>query len=423
MVHASTNTLYASKCLFYRQPTSKKEVFMKSRIVTAGLFLTSFILGAGCGPNGSDDTGDAAALGGASEQNTTGSSNTGGIGGGQAEVGVANVGAGGTSAGSSGATDGASGSNAGAGGATAGASGINAGAGGTTAGTGGINAGAGGTTAGTGGSNTGTGGEGFVDGEADSGASMGTCLEGTGDFSDKGPYTVQTKVVTIGDKGQYTIFYPSPLESNCPHPIVAWGNGTFITGGTAYAHFNEHMASWGIVAIASHNSNVGDGTFQTAAIDYLLAQNKDSTSEFFGKLSTKAGVTGHSQGGRGSDAASTHANVEATGNLQGSFGSPPGGDVAFLCLTGTEDLRPDDCPSAVSIASTPAMAASYDGMDHLSTVFNATAPGTIQYARLLSAWFRCFLADDTNACAMFKGGANCPICNESGWAQIFSNNY
>jgi hypothetical protein len=258
---------------------------------------------------------------------------------------------------------------------------------------------------------------------ADAGAPAGTCLQGSGDFTDKGPYAVQTKQVTIGAKGQYTIFYPNPLESNCPHPIVAWGNGTTITGGTAYAHFNEHMASWGIVAIASHNSSVGDGSFHTAAIDYLLAQNNDSSSEFFGKLSTRAGVSGHSQGGAGADAASTHPNVEANGNVQGSFGTPPGGDVAFLCLTGTADINTTGCPSAVSAATTPAMCAKYDGMDHISTIINPSAPGSIQYARLLSAWFRCFLADDTDACAMFKGGADCPVCKEPGWAEIFTNNY
>ena len=33
-------------------------------------------------------------------------------------------------------------------------------------------------------------------------------------------------------------------------PVVT-GNGTTVPGGTAYSHFNDHMASWGIVAIAS----------------------------------------------------------------------------------------------------------------------------------------------------------------------------
>jgi hypothetical protein len=249
-----------------------------------------------------------------------------------------------------------------------------------------------------------------------------TCLKGTGDFTQAGPYKFKQKQVTIEPKGAFTIVYPDPLEANCPHPIVAWGNGTLITGGTAYSHFNEHAASWGIVTIASHDSNVGDGSFHKAAIDYLLAQNKQSGSEFFAKLSERAGVSGHSQGGAGGDRASTHPNVKANVNVQGSFGTPPESPAAFLCLTGTEDVATTGCPMAVRAAKVPALSASYDGADHVATtLFEGT--GIDQYKRLYSAWFRCFLADDSAACAMFKGGAECPVCKERGWDEIFANNY
>jgi hypothetical protein len=250
----------------------------------------------------------------------------------------------------------------------------------------------------------------------------GGCLKGDGDFTKAGPYKFKSKEVTIGSSGAFTIVYPDPLDTACPHPIVAWGNGTLITGGTAYAHFNEHAASWGIVSIASHDSNVGDGSFHKAAIDYLIAQSKQSGSEFFGKLSERAGVSGHSQGGAGADRAATHPNVKAIVNVQGSFGTPPMSPAALLCLTGTDDIQPTGCPMAVRAAKVPAMSANYQGADHVSTtLFEGT--GIDQYKRLYSAWFRCFLADDAKACAMFKGGANCPICKDPGWAEIFSNNY
>ena len=236
-----------------------------------------------------------------------------------------------------------------------------------------------GNASGTGsGGNLGTGGSGDPDAGGSSGSSgtagtggVGepgkTCLKGTGNYVMNGPYTVASKTVTIGSKGQFTIYYPNPLDAACPHPIVAWGNGTTITGGTAYDHFLKHAGSWGIVSIASHNSNVGDGTFHRAAIDYLLEQNQSSSSEFFGKLSTKAGVTGHSQGGAGADRASNHANVKANVNVQGSFGTPPPGTAAFLCLTGTEDIQPTGCPRAVMAATVPALSASWAGADHVST--------------------------------------------------------
>ena len=250
---------------------------------------------------------------------------------------------------------------------------------------------------------------------------------GDGDFSKAGPYKVSSKQVTIGQSGPFTLYIPDPMAANC-HPIVAWGNGTTVSGGTAYRHFNERMATWGLVVAVSHDSGeassgprIGDGSFHKAAIDYLLAENMKMGSEFFGKLNGKAGVSGHSQGGAGGDRASDHPAVKANGNVQGSFGSAPA-NVAFLCLTGTEDIATESCLTSVNGAKAPAMYANYDGQSHVATL-SARAAGTEQYARLLPAWFRCFLADDTKACDMFKGGEACPVCKESGWEQIFSKNY
>ncbi len=249
------------------------------------------------------------------------------------------------------------------------------------------------------------------------------CLKGDGDFSKAGPYKFKMKSVTIGSKGEYTIVYPDPLETNCPHPFIAWGNGTFITGGTSYRPLQEHAASYGIITVASHNSNVGDGSFHKAAIDYMLEENKKMGSEFFGKVSPNAGVSGHSQGGAGGDRASNHMNVKANVNVQGSFGSPPAmSTAAFMCLTGTEDIAVDGCPMAVKAAKVPAISASYDGADHVSTTLG-NGTGMDQYKRLYAAWFRCFLASDENACSLFKGGMNCPVCKDPGWDEIFTINY
>jgi hypothetical protein len=261
-------------------------------------------------------------------------------------------------------------------------------------------------------------------GSGDSGpAPAASCLKGDGDYTKPGPYRFKQKNVTIGSQGQYTIIYPDPLEAACPHPFVAWGNGTFITGGSAYSPFQEHAASYGIITIASHSSSVGDGSFHTAAIDYMLAENKKMGSEFFGKLSERAGVSGHSQGGAGADrGAAMHKSVKAIANVQGSFGTPPMSDAAFLCLTGTDDIQPTGCPMAVKAAKVPAFCASYQGADHVATTLGG-GTGMDQYTRLYSAWFRCFLADDQNACALFKGGMSCPVCKEKNWAEIFAQNY
>ena len=49
-----------------------------------------------------------------------------------------------------------------------------------------------------------------------------------------------------------------------------------MTGYQTYAFFNNDAASWGIVVIASDNSNVGSGQYHKAAIDYMMKQNAGS---------------------------------------------------------------------------------------------------------------------------------------------------
>jgi hypothetical protein len=288
----------------------------------------------------------------------------------------------------------------------------------------------GGTTstmnAGSGTSNAATGGAGTV------APPRAGCLNaGSGDYASAGPYRVATEVVELGSDiapnqatGQFTIFYPQPFETDCPHPIVAWGNGTGVTGPAVYEFFNRNAASWGIVVIAAHDSNTGSGNYHRAGIDYLLEANTSAESVFFGKLSDRAGVSGHSQGGFGASLAVSHPNVRAFVPI-GASGRPLA-TTPFLCLTGTEDIAPDACRSAVETAPGPAMAAIWDGGDHVTTEtlagFIRGDLGTIQMMRLYAAWFRCFLADDAVACGLFEGGDSCGICSDSGWSELVTNN-
>jgi len=178
------------------------------------------------------------------------------------------------------------------------------------------------------------------------------CLDGSGDYTNEGPYATTT---SPGPSG-FTVFHPTNLDTDCAHPIVAWGNGTGVNGTSIYAHLNSHLASWGIVVIASHNANVGSGSFHREGIDWLLSENGNTSSPFHGKLSPRAGVAGHSQGGIGASAAVTHANVEAEVNVQGGGSSA---DRAALLLTGTEDFMSSSIHSSYSVAEGPTFLASY----------------------------------------------------------------
>ena len=174
--------------------------------------------------------------------------------------------------------------------------------------------------------------------------------------------------------------------------------------------------------IASHNSSVGSGQFHRDGLDWLLAENQNPASPLHGRLSPRAGVAGHSQGGIGASAAVTHDNVEAEVNMQGGGSSA---DRAALLLTGTADFMSSSIHTSYSVAEGPAFLASYQGADHINTptMMGANSAGGLQYKRLMTAWFRCWLGDDANACALFSGGQSCGICSDAGWAELDSKNF
>ncbi|WP_146251141.1 poly(ethylene terephthalate) hydrolase family protein [Nocardia tenerifensis] len=101
---------------------------------------------------------------------------------------------------------------------------------------------------------------------------------------------------TTGAK--FDLWYPADLGTE-RHPIVLWGNGSDAIP-SQYAHLLRHLASWGFVVIGTENQQTGSGVDIRKSLDYLLAQDEDPASVFFGKLDREAvGAVGHSQGATG----------------------------------------------------------------------------------------------------------------------------
>ncbi len=243
------------------------------------------------------------------------------------------------------------------------------------------------------------------------------CLEGSSDFAQEGPYGSATLPGPLGT----TVFYPARWQQGCLHPIAAWGNGTGVVGTFVYAHLNRHVASWGIVVIASPNPMAGTGIDLALTIDWLLAQNEDPASPFFHRLSPRAGVAGHSQGGIGSSIAALHPSVVAQVNVQGggtSFGR------ATLLIGGDLDFMFPSIVASWFLSSGPTFLAGMRLTDHIivPSILGAATPQGIQVKRLYAAWYRCFLADDANACALFRGGDACGLCDEPQWFDLRSKN-
>ena len=252
---------------------------------------------------------------------------------------------------------------------------------------------------------------------ADDPDAAGCLLAGSGDYSAEGPYGSAKMPGPLG----YTVFYPATWDDACLHPIGAWGNGTGVIGSWVYEHLNAHVASWGIVVIASQGPMAGTGLDHRLGIDWLLAQNEDPESPFFGRLSPRAGVAGHSQGGIGASAAASHPNVVAEVNVEGGGGS---NGRATLLLTGTLDFMRPSIEASWMLSNGPTFLASYANTSHIITpsVLGADTPGGIQVKRLYTAWYRCFLADDATACELFTGGDACGICDEPEWFELRAKN-
>lgn len=84
------------------------------------------------------------------------------------------------------------------------------------------------------------------------------------------------------------------------HPIVTWGNGSWAVPGH-YTGVLEHLASWGVVVIASTSSQTGTGDEILAGARAMVAADGDPASPYFGKLDTAhIAAVGHSQGAGGS---------------------------------------------------------------------------------------------------------------------------
>ncbi len=126
-------------------------------------------------------------------------------------------------------------------------------------------------------------------------------------FTRPGPYVTTSGTVTDSTgKAIYDEYYPASYTAlRFKSPIVTWGNGT---GGKPAntAVFLRHLASYGFTVIATTLSNTGSGKEIDAAARYLIAQEGDPGSVFYGHLDTaEVASVGLSQGATGAIRAAT----------------------------------------------------------------------------------------------------------------------
>lgn len=97
---------------------------------------------------------------------------------------------------------------------------------------------------------------------------------------------------------KYLIYYPADMESTqSRYPVIVYSNGSNVMGSQCTPLF-KHWASWGFVVIAHEDKSTWSGESSDKALSYLLEENNNSESIFFGKIDLEnIGITGHSQGG------------------------------------------------------------------------------------------------------------------------------
>ncbi|HEY6557692.1 MAG TPA: hypothetical protein VI072_10480 [Polyangiaceae bacterium] len=249
----------------------------------------------------------------------------------------------------------------------------------------------------------------------------GTTFPPAGDVAARGPFAVTSEAASGAD---CTIYRPAVLgECGRKHPVIIWGNGT---GGPTpvYGAAFEHWASHGfIVAAANPISGQGSGAPLLACLDYVHRQDTTAGSAYQGKVDrTRAGASGHSQGGGGALMAGRDARVTATAPLQpyiqaGFGGFDPASITrqtgAMLLLSGTNDTIAAPATNQQPVFNTtnvPVFWGNLVGGDHIAVALN----GLATYREVMLSWFRVQLMGDDALRGEFYG-ASCGLCDDAAW--------
>lgn len=188
--------------------------------------------------------------------------------------------------------------------------------------------------------------------------------------------------------------------NGCKAPVIAFAMGTGAPS-LSYTHWYQHFASYGFAVVVDPNTMALSGASLKKGIDAIYSAHA-------GLLSDKAGTTGHSQGGAGAFNARSHAKVKTIVAIQpGQFPSAGDNNVNYLGLAGTADMfgmGTDPKLFHYPQVTGPKFYAKLSGADHIGAPINGASPHAVAYRAISTGWFRCFLADDSNACGLFDPG-------------------
>jgi hypothetical protein len=217
--------------------------------------------------------------------------------------------------------------------------------------------------------------------------------------------TEYAKIPPGHDMALYTLYRPKELRAGVKYPALSWANGT-CAHPVGYAEMIKHIVSHGFLVVAAHSRYTGSGEAQIRGLNWLLAQNENSSSPLFGHVDTGTiGVFGHSQGGMSTSIAAADPRVDSVILMHGSAG----GELHSPTLYLSSDIEALLQYPSYLLASVPAAYGKLNNSDHITmmTEHERMAPE-------VTAWFRYTLLNDQEARKWFAG-ADCILCNDAEW--------
>lgn len=115
-------------------------------------------------------------------------------------------------------------------------------------------------------------------------------------FGNAGPYEVSTieKPLCCDSKGNSVeVYLPRARRAGEIFPVVTWGNGTWAKP-EKYSFLLRHLASWGMIVVATHDSSVGTGE---TLLDALALLDRSELAPLADRR--RIAAIGHSQGASG----------------------------------------------------------------------------------------------------------------------------
>lgn len=202
------------------------------------------------------------------------------------------------------------------------------------------------------------------------------------------------------------IYYPASLPtSNETYPVIVWANGTMCAP-ALYHSLLSKIAAGGYIVVTNTDVMSGNGESQRGSIDFILAENADPDSVFYGKVNTdKIGAAGHSQGGRSAvNAAAADSRIDCVLSLAGSNYTSEAKKLSTptFFIAGSADmmvLASMWVKPAYKNCTGAAVYANLKGAIHTNCCLNPDA-----YIGYILAWFDGWLKDDADALNTFRSG-------------------